>query len=317
MSQRRPALGYFYALAAAAFFGFNGTVSKTLLATGIPEARLSQLRLTLAFFVMFAVVAMTRPAALRIRSWAEARLLLAYGVLGIMATQFFYFYSIHRIPIGITLIIEFTSPFIVAFWFQVTRGERITAQVWLGMCVALAGLVLIAQVWNGFTLDPAGVIAAIIATIALAIFFIIGQIATSPPYSRDSLSLVMWGFFSGSVMWSIILPWWDFPWHYLVGMSEPWSSWQLRLPLPLLVASMVLLGSALTFSLNVAALHHISAAQASSIGMAEPVLGFIIAWLLIDEVLSPWQVLGILVTVLGITLAERSRQIAVGPAIPD
>lgn len=317
MSRSRPALGYAYALGAAAFFGLNGTVSKTLLATGIPAARLSQLRVTLAFVVLFLVVLATRPAALRIASWAEARLLFAYGVLGIMATQFFYFYSIHRIPIGITLIIEFTSPFVVALWFRVSRGEVIGRRVWTGLLGALGGLVLIAQVWQGFTLDLLGTLAAVAATIALAVFFILGEVATSRPYERDAVSLVMWGFLGGAVMWALIQPWWTFPWEYLSGASEPWSSWQLQLPLPLLVASMVLLGTVVTFWMNVTALQHIRAAQVSSIGMAEPILASIVAWLLIGEALTAWQIFGILVTATGILYAERSRHLANVAANPD
>jgi drug/metabolite transporter (DMT)-like permease len=304
---RNPAIGYGLYLIAAALFGFNGTVSKTLLASGISAARLSQLRVSLAFVVMFLVVLATRRAALRITSWAELRLLAVYGVFGVMLTQFLYFVAIHRIPVGIALIIEFLAPFAVALWMRATKGERLSSRVWLGMCAALAGLVLIAQVWQGFKLDGLGTVAAFGAMAALAVYFIMGEAATAAPHNRDAVSVTMFGFAGAAMVWALVQPWWTFPWHQLSGLSAPWGSMGWRLPLPLLVASMVLLGTVTTFWLVVASFKHINAAQASSIGVAEPVLASIIAWALIGESLTVWQVIGIVITGSGILFAERNR----------
>lgn len=305
--RRNPTLGFGLYFAAATLFGFNGTVAKTILATGISAARLSQLRVTLAFLVLLLVVTVRQPQALRIRSWAEARLLALYGVAGVMLTQFLYFLAIHRIPVGITLIIEFTAPFMVAVWFRITKGESISRRVLTGMVIAFVGLVLIAQIWEGFQLDAIGTLAAWGAAVSLAIFFVMGERANLELPHRDALSITMWGFAGASAVWAVALPWWDFPWSQIAGTSEPWSSAQWRLPVPLLVVSMVLLGTVITFWLSITSMRHITAAQASSFGMAEPVVASIIAWLLIGERLSTWQVMGIAVTAVGIMYAERSR----------
>lgn len=304
---RKPAIGYGLYLIAAALFGFNGTVAKTLLATGIPAARLSELRVTMAFLVMLAIVIVTRPAALKIRGWAELRLLAGYGILGVMLTQFLYFVSIHLIPVGITLIIEFTAPFMVALWFRFTRGTRLHRRVWIGMGVALAGLVAISEIWNGFTLNVFGVICAWGAAVSLAIYYVLGEQCTEEPWKRDAVSVTMWGFAGASLVWAIVQPWWTFPWHYLQGNSQPWGTWGLQVPLWLLVTSMVLLGTVTTFWLVIASFKHISSTQASSVGMAEPVLASMIAWVLIGEALGTWQIVGIAITSAGILIAERSR----------
>ena len=304
---RIPAVGYGLYLIAAALFGFNGTVAKTLLATGIPAARLSELRVTFAFLVMLVIVIATRPSALRIRSWAELRLLAGYGILGVMLTQFLYFVSIHLIPVGITLIIEFTAPFMVALWFRFTRGDQLHRRVWLGMVMALVGLVAIAEIWNGFSLNTLGVVCAWGAAVALAVYYVLGERCVQEPWNRDSISVTMWGFAGASLVWAVVQPWWTFPWHYLQGQSEPWGTWGLQLPLWVLVLSMVLLGTVTTFWLVVASFRHISSAQASSIGMAEPVLASVIAWVLIGEALGGWQIVGIAITTAGILVAERSR----------
>ena len=63
----------------------------------------------MAFLILLAFVALTNRAALRLRR-SELPLLIVYGVLGIALTQFLYFAAIERLPIGITLLIEFTAP---------------------------------------------------------------------------------------------------------------------------------------------------------------------------------------------------------------
>ena len=302
-----PAVGYGLYLTAAALFGFNGTVAKTLLATGIPAARLSQLRVTAALLVMILMLLVSKPSGFRIKSWAELRLLAGYGILGVMLTQFLYFVSIHLIPVGITLIIEFTAPFMVAIWFRITRGDIVHNRVWLGMGLALIGLIAIAEIWNGFHLNAVGVLCAWGAAVSLALHYVLGERCTAEPWTRDPISVTMWGFAGASLVWAVLQPWWTFPWHYLQGDSEPWGTWKLQLPLWVLVVSMVLLGTVATFSLVISSYKHITSAQASSIGMAEPVLASVVAWVLIGEALGAWQIIGIVVTSAGILIAERGR----------
>ena len=55
------------------------------------------------------------------------------------------------------------------------------------------------------------------------------------------------------------------------------------------------------------ALAYISAAQASIIGMTEPLIASIIAWIALAEVFTPVQMVGGVVVLLGVYLAERSR----------
>ncbi len=304
---RKPLIGYGLYLVVAVLFGLNGTVSKTLLATGISAARLSQLRATFAFLVLLLGVLLTNRVALRIRSRSELRVLLTYGIAGVMLTQFMYFYAIHLIPIGIALIIEFTAPFMVALWTRVRTGQAIGARVMIGMAIAFLGLLFISQFWLGFRLNAVGVLFAWGAALALAIYFVLGEAITAAPFHRDPLSATMFGFAASSAVWAVAQPWWSFPWHYLSGRSEPWGAAHWRLPLWLLVLFMVLLGTVTTFWLTLKSYRHITAAQASSFGMAEPVLASVAAWLLIGETLSVWQVAGIAVAAAGILYAERSR----------
>jgi drug/metabolite transporter (DMT)-like permease len=303
---RHVALGYALYLAAAFLFALNGTVSKTILVTGIPTARLSELRVTLAFAVLLVVVALTRSSALRIRR-AEVPALLAYGVLGIAMTQWLYFVAISRLPVGVALIIEFTAPIMVALWLRFGRHEQVRSTVWLALLLALLGLAMVAQVWQGFSLDVLGTAAGLGAAAALALYYLLGERQSHGPQRRDAVSLTMWGFGAAALFWAVVQPWWSFPWDAISGAGQPLGVTGPDVSLWALAAWMVVLGTVVPFWLVVASLHHLSASQASVVGMTEPVLASVIAWVALGEVLTPVQILGGAVVLAGIVIAETSR----------
>lgn len=304
--QRRVPLGYAIYAMAALLFAVNGTVSKSILLTGISAARLTELRVTAAFLIMFVFIAITRRSALRIRR-DEIVLLLAFGILGIAMTQWLYFVSIERLAVGIALIIEFTAPIMVALWFRFGRKQSVKPTVWVGLILALSGLVLIAQIWQGFSLDVIGVAAAAGAAAALATYYILAEHQVHRPNGRDAVSLTMWGFGAAALFFAVIAPWWSFPWAALVESGQPLGASGPEVPVSLLAAWMVILGTVVPFSLVVVSLHHLTSAQASTVGMMEPVLASIVAWVALSEVLTPIQILGGLVVLTGVYLAERSR----------
>ncbi len=302
----RPALGYVLYILAATVFALNGTIAKSILLTGIEASRLSQLRVTGAFLILLVVVALTRPRALRIRR-SEIGMLLAYGILGVAMTQYLYFVAIELMPVGIALLIEFTSPIMVALWFHFVLRHHTPRLVWLGLATALIGLAMVAQVWQGFTLNALGVIAAFGAGAALAIYFLVGDAMVRRPEPRDPVSMTMWAFGAAALFWAIVQPWWSYPWSALAGDAYPLGEGSGGIPVLGLVGYMIVLGTVLPFWLIVVALHHIRASNASVIGMTEPLLASLIAWVALGEVLAPAQIAGAVVVLVGVYLAERYR----------
>mgnify|MGYP006275677645 CR=1 FL=1 len=298
------ARGYVIYLAAALMFAVNGTVSKAILLAGFEPARLSQLRITTAFLVLLVVVAIIKPAALRIRR-DEVVLLLAYGVLGVVMTQWLYFEAIARMPVGVSLLIEFTAPLWVALWFRFGWRYPTRPMVWFALVLALLGLALVAQVWQGFRLNTIGVLAAFGAALALALYYLLGDVALRRPQPRDPISLTMWGFGAGALFWVIAQPWWSFPWAKLLGQGELIDS--VDVPVWALSTYMVVFGTVLPFLLVVYSLKYLRASQASVVGLMEPLLAILVAWILLGETMSGVQLIGGAFILLGVFLAERSR----------
>ena len=305
-ARSRPVRGYALYLVAAFLFALNGTVAKTVMANGVDVWRLSQLRTTGAFLVLLAFVGVTNRRALRLRR-GELPLLLVYGVLGVAATQALYFLAISRLPISITLLIEFTSPLVIALWFRFGLHHRTRPAVWLGLVLAVAGLAIVAQVWEGFTLDPLGVGAAVAAMPALVMYFLSADAQVRGPYRRDPVSLTLWGMGTASLFWAVLQPWWTYPWGSLGGTALMEGTGALVWPVPLLVGYVVVLGTVVPFSCVVLSLQHLRASQASVVGMTEPILATVMAWVLLGEVLTPVQLVGAALVLGGILMAELNR----------
>ena len=199
---RRPPLGYALYLSGALLFGINGTVSKVLLTAVDDAARISQLRVTFAFLILLAFVAVTNRRSLPLHRH-ELGPVAAYGILGVAMTQWLYFVAITRMPIGIALLIEFTAPIMVVLWVRYAWHRPVRNTVWLGLALAMAGLAMVAQIWIGLTLNSLGVAAAFGAAVALAVYYLLGE---TNGQQRDPVSLTLWGFGFAALLWAVVLP---------------------------------------------------------------------------------------------------------------
>jgi drug/metabolite transporter (DMT)-like permease len=296
----RP-VGYVMAVAGALFFSVNGSVSKVTLGSGIDSTSLVLLRSAGAAVVMLALVLLVEPRRLRVRR-SEWPLLLLYGVVGIALVQWLYFVAIARLPVGVSLLLEFTAPVMVALWAKFVQHKELGRGLWLALALAIGGLVLVAQVWQGLTLDTVGVVAALGAAVSLALYFVVGEHAVG---DRDTLSLAFWAFVVATAFWSVANPWWTVPWSTLDDqVSLQGTLGDVDVPVWGLVSWIVLLGTVVPFLLVIGALRHVPATRAGIVGTLEPVFAGLIAYWWLGEALAPVQVLGALVVLAGVTMAQ-------------
>ena len=146
--RRRPRVGYAMAAAAATLWAVNGTVSKVVLASGVSSLRLTQVRTTGALVGFVLVLLVTEPGRLRVRR-RELPYLAVFGIAGLAFVQWFYFLAIHRLAIGIALLVEYLAPLLVALCARYVFHEPVRRRIWLALGLALAGLALIVDVRHG------------------------------------------------------------------------------------------------------------------------------------------------------------------------
>jgi drug/metabolite transporter (DMT)-like permease len=303
MVQSRPALGYAMVAVAATLFAVNGSVSKVILGSGIGSGQLTEVRCAGALIGLALIAAARRPRSLRVRV-ADLPLLIALGI-GLAVVQWAYFFAIHRLDIGIALLIQFVAPILVALWARFVFHEPVRRRIWAALLLSLAGLTLIVEIWHGGRLSGPGVAACGLAAISLAAYFLIAERGVR---RRDPISLSAWAFLVATIFWSLLAPWWSFPGRRVddhVSLLGNLAS--THVPLWLLMLWMVVLGAIVPFGLIVSALRHISATRAGVTAMLEPVVAIIVAWAWLGESLQPVQLSGAALTLLGIGLAQTAR----------
>jgi drug/metabolite transporter (DMT)-like permease len=303
--RRRPRLGYAMAATAAVFWGINGAVSKTILASGMSSERLAQVRSLGAAAGLLAILAVAAPARLRLTR-RELPYLVVFGVGGLAFVQWFYFLAIHRLAIGIALLIEYLAPLLVALWARFAQHDVVRRRIWVALALALAGLALIVNVFGGgAALSTAGVAFALGGAVAYALYVLLAEHVVG---GRDPVSLLGWGFLFASVFWAVLAPWWSFPGHAITkdtSLGGNVASWHL--PVWALAAWMVVFGTIVPFFLLVSALRHVSATRAGIIAMLEPVAGALVAWAWLGESLDGVQLAGAAVVLAAIVLAQTAR----------
>lgn len=300
----RPTLGYALVAIAATLFAVNGSVSKVILGSGIGAEELTEVRCAGALVGLVLLAAATRPSSLRLRR-KDLPLLVALGVVGLALVQWSYFFAIHRLEIGIALLVQFFGPILVALWVRFVYREPVRSRIWLALALALAGLTLIVEIWHGGRLSGAGLAAAAVAAVTYAAYILLAERGVR---ARDPISLSAWGFFFATLFWSILAPWWNFPSgrvHDDVSLLGHLAS--SHLPVWFLMLWMVVLGTIVPFLLVVFALRQISATEAGITGMLEPVVAIAVAWAWLGESLDPAQLVGAALTLVGIGLAQTAR----------
>lgn len=302
---RRAWLGYGMAMAAALLWAVNGTVVKVIQeSAGMSSLRLVEIRNTLAFLGLALAIALVRPSLLRVTR-RELPFLALFGVVGLALVQWLYLVAVHRMPIGIALIVEYIGIVFVALWARFVYREAVRKRVWAALVLALSGLALVVELWSGLELDATGLAAASAAAFVLAAYFLMAEHEVG---KRDPLSLVCFGFLFGAIFWAFVQPWWTFPVHLLDDSVPLLGNLDgEELPVWALVAYMVVLGTIVPFGLMVGALRHIAATRAGIVAMLEPVAASIVAWLWLGEALGGLQLIGGAIVLGGVLLAQTAR----------
>ena len=245
----------------------------------------------------------------------ELPFLAVFGVVGVAFTQWLYYVAIGRLPVGIALVFEMTAPVLIALWVWLVRDEKVRSRLWAALGLSLSGLVLVAEVWEGGgSLDGLGVLAALAAAVCLATYYLMGERGT---HTRDPVALTCWSFVAAALFWSVAQPWWNFD-AAVLGERVPVSIGALR-------AAAVAAGRVDRRPRRDGAVLAVDRRACGTCRRPprawwpplEPVLASVVAWLWVEQVLSGWQVLGGLVVLAGIGLAQTARREPVPTPLPE
>ncbi|WP_291412560.1 EamA family transporter [Actinophytocola sp.] len=290
-------------------FGTSGVLAKPTMDAGLSPQQVTSVRIGLAALVLLAVVATRRPDLLRIDP-ADWKLLAGYGLVGVAGVQLLYFAAVSRIPIGIAMLLEFTAPILVALWVRFVRRTVLPARMWVGTVLAMLGLALVAQVWQGLRLDAIGLLAGVGAALCAAAYFIVGERGAA---RIEPLGLVTWGMVVGAVAIFFLAPPWTIPFDLLDDGTD-FGGWHV--PVWTLLVACAVISTALAYLLSISALRDLPANVVSVLALVEPIVATALAWLILGQALTVVQVAGAVVLLIGATVVQLAARAPVVPDLP-
>jgi drug/metabolite transporter (DMT)-like permease len=288
----------------AIFFSMNGVIV-TLVLDHMTTFRLAQVRAIGAFLLLFIFTFIQDRNSLKAER-REIPTLIFYGVFGYAMVQLGYFIGIARgVPLSLVLIIEFTAPIWIVLWIKFVRKSQVAKDMWIAIALSLLGLILVAKVWQGFAFDFIGTLGALGAALALAVYFLMSQ---SQGTKRSAQAMIVWGFGVSGLFWSLVLPIWNFPTAIFtteINLQGRFS--EFSAPGWLLIAYIIVFGTMVPYLFVVGGIRRLSASTSSVIGMLEPVIAGVFAWIWLSQSWSAIQLLGGSIVLIGVYIADRAK----------
>jgi drug/metabolite transporter, DME family len=302
-----PLRGYFYIGSAAFLWGVSATLGRAaftghLLPGGvslrtIDPLILAQTRTTLSLAVLLPVLLARRGAsALRVPG-RDLVQLFVLGILGVAASNYFYYLAIQRTNVATAIILQYTAPVWVLLYMAARGAQRPSWRRSAAVGLAVAGCALAVGLVGagGFRMDVIGVTAALLAAFSFA-FYNVGGHKVLARYDR--WKVLLWVLVATSTFWIFVNP----PWK-IVAAHYGRQQWEF-----MLVFSLVsVLGP---FSFYFAGLQHLEPTRAIVASCLEPVFSIVLTALVLGELVRPMQTLGIvlvLIAIVLIQLPERAR----------
>ena len=296
--------GELYLVIGAIFFSLNGVIV-TLVLDHMTTFRLAQVRALGTFFLLFLITFIQDRNSLKAER-REIPTLIFYGVFGYAMVQLGYFIGISRgVPLSLVLIIEFTAPIWIVLWIKFVRKSVVAKDMWVAIALSLLGLIMVAKVWQGFSFDLIGSFGALGAALALAVYFLMSQ---SQGTKRSAQAMVVWGMGIAGLFWSLVLPIWNFPTEIFtteINLQGRFSDYSA--PGWLLIAYIIVFGTMVPYLFVVGGIRRLSASTSSVIGMMEPVLAGVFAWVWLSQSWSAIQLAGGAIVLIGIYIADRAK----------
>ena len=298
--------GEFLLILGAFFFSLSGIVV-TVVMKHLPALRLAEVRSVSAVVILGTYVLFTRPEIIKVKKSEIPRLAL-YGVVGFAFVNFGYLYGIQRgVPLGLVLIIEFTAPIWIALWIKIVRRGFVANEMWLAVALSFTGLILVAKVWEGFTFDLLGLIAASICAFCLAAYFLMSEKIGK---SREPIATMIFGMGFASLFWLVVLPPWTFPFEvFSMQMDLGGIAKGTMLPGWLLIGAAAIFGTVVPYMLVLSGMKMLTASTSSVIGMLEPVIAGAFAWIWFGQSWDFIQLIGAAIVLIGIYLADRAKTV--------
>ena len=287
---RREAAGRWrgaaYVIISAAGFGTLGILGKLAHAAGASTVTVLFLRFFLAGVLMTAIMRCRRLA------WPcghDLVVLIGLGVLGYAGQAFCYFSSLHHATAGLTALLLYLYPALVLVASALLGRQQLTPSKGGLATVALLGV--LCTVTGGLAGSPLGIAFGLGAAVIYTGYILIGEQIVPRTGAIPAATVVM---LSAAAVFALATllsgPHWP---------ANP-SGWLAVFAIAILATTIPIVGF-------FAGMQRLGATDAATLSTLEPVVTLLLAFFVLDETLTPVQILGAVLVVGAVALLTRSR----------
>jgi DME family drug/metabolite transporter len=233
---------------------------------------------------------------------------LLLGLLGVAASNYFYYVAIQKTDVATAIILQYTAPVWVLLYVVMRGQQKLSLQKVAAVTLAIIGIILVIGVVGqgpgpaqATRLNPYGIVAAVLASFSFAFYNVGGHRVLA---RHDRWRVLFWTLASASAFWLIVNP----PWK-VAAAHYATAEWIF-----LFVFSMIsVLGA---FSLYFLGLQCLEPTRAIIVSCLEPVFSIVLAAALLGEVLRPVQTLGIVLVLGAIVIVQLPSKSEKNPENP-
>lgn len=285
-------IGYLIAVIQAILYAGMGVIGKFLYNTGLNPEQVTAIRFVGAVLIVGVVLIIRR------KPFFSRSPLVYIQAFFFAASAYLYLVSVDHLTAGLATVIFYTYPAVVALMAVFALHERLTFRTVAALVLAMVGIVLISGVLapQELQLSALGIALAVAASIAFAIYMIIGQ----KTVAKDEQLTLTFTMSAVSALLCIVL----FPTQLppLLDMSP--LQWGMSFAIALLC-------TVLPVFLLLAAIKRIGSTKASLISILETPFSLLLAFAVLGETLTGMQGVGCLLVVASIvvtTLPSRAAK---------
>ena len=309
-SRLHPTRGYLFIAAATFFWGLSAAMGRAMF-TGrfsgaahalspIDPLILAQSRSTIALLILAPILLVRSRETLTVRKTHVAQFFLL-GILGIAGSNYFYYFAIEKTTVATAIVLQYVAPVWVLFYMLARKLQRPTLMRIGGVVLAVIGCAFAvgeigarsAFPWlaiTGVRFNKAGVIAAELAALTFAFYNVYAQHLVQL-YHR--WTVLVYSLLGASLFWIIVNP----PWKIA---AQHYSGEQWLFMLVFAIGSMLV-----PFALYFTGLQYLDPTRAIVTACLEPVWAILLTAMIVGELVSPMQVVGIAVVLAATILVQR------------
>lgn len=267
-------LGYVLAVAQAILYASMGVFAKFLYNTGLNPQQVTIMRFVPAAVLLAIAIVVLRKG----KVFSRTPMVYVQGIF-FAASAYLYMLTVDELTAGLTTVVFYSYPAVVAILAVFVFHERFTLRTLLALVLALAGIVFISGILSADTiqLSPLGLVYGIGSCLAFAVYSLLGQ-ATVKKEGQLTISFTM-SAISSLIM--LVL----YPAQFPTLLQMDAMQW-------IICIVMAILCTALPIPMLLAAIKRIGATKASLIGISETPFSLLLAFLVLGEVLTAFQGIG-------------------------